>query len=729
MPSENLLADESVTNPRAIAEPILASFCESLMPNFGDKEVVVELTGINGTQTRPIIFFARELQMQPIDLVMGGIEELKLRVRYYLLSCWQQNNPSDFTVPSPFNILGEFPDFDTSDELLNEVAVKLVQPVSADDTLNIFTYVEKANAIANLIHKNQSKSNQSTVAPENISLVEREQLVNLDLTASLDLLCQRLKQILDRLSNLITNIVMSTSQLKRRHLLWQELQLCPKIIQTIKVNLANGEDVSLNLNQLALKLSNFMETDPDLNHLALNQQLPSQIEQIEQIVQSLPNYNSQIQTLFDNLISKFLELEKDFRIYLQNTASNVVSDANLRLFEISQFGLEKALTIFPKNPTVIGCDKIVKILDRLLSALIDKLSFLVGDSPNLKNYLQCLKIAYLYAREVNEIFALGGVNSAEETFINRLPLSREQINILVNIEFSNLNYFEPLLENIITRISLEISTYNFKSSEQTIETIIALLQEVTDKETMVILMPYLLKEDNGIRSEWQLNFSETTRLDIQEYLQPYTKIRSAISNIFSLFNIDRDLYLFADKRNQSIDVTDYIYLINSNQLNRTYPYLAFLLIDEWQEGIPNAKEITGIALRYEAPKTEAPNAMIIAVPPYYSSRDRWNLDLLADTLLETIELMQIRMVGSDELLGSTFLGKYLPALLFPPGEDGHPLFPSIIKLLYEFDSGSPFLYVPKNQLKAAEISKLATGTFRSDTPQIGNDSRLQFLGE
>jgi hypothetical protein len=151
--------------------------------------------------------------------------------------------------------------------------------------------------------------------------------------------------------------------------------------------------------------------------------------------------------------------------------------------------------------------------------------------------------------------------------------------------------------------------------------------------------------------------------------------------------------------------------------------LTVLLIDQWQEGIPNPEgaEMTGIALRFDSPQTEAPNAMIIATPPYLSGSEFWNAELLASTIFETIELMQIRIVGSDELRGDAHLNSlfHLPALLFPPAKDGSPLFPSRPQLFHGFDLGALSGYVLASKLTAVDLSQTTPTSARSDTPKIG----------
>jgi hypothetical protein len=87
---------------------------------------------------------------------------------------------------------------------------------------------------------------------------------------------------------------------------------------------------------------------------------------------------------------------------------------------------------------------------------------------------------------------------------------------------------------------------------------------------------------------------------------------------------------------------------------------AGLLLDEWIEVIPSASELTGIAFNYDNPDSEAPQAILIAVPAVPGGVDgHWDLPSLVDTLRETLDLAKIRAVDT-ELLGS--LSQLLPAI-------------------------------------------------------------------
>jgi hypothetical protein len=89
-----------------------------------------------------------------------------------------------------------------------------------------------------------------------------------------------------------------------------------------------------------------------------------------------------------------------------------------------------------------------------------------------------------------------------------------------------------------------------------------------------------------------------------------------------------------------------------------------LVVDQWAERIPSPDQVTGVAFHFDAPSTESPQTMLLTVPP--EGRE-WSIDLVLDTVLETIEWMQLRAVAIDDL------GEYghaLPTTFAPHLLDG-----------------------------------------------------------
>ncbi len=94
--------------------------------------------------------------------------------------------------------------------------------------------------------------------------------------------------------------------------------------------------------------------------------------------------------------------------------------------------------------------------------------------------------------------------------------------------------------------------------------------------------------------------------------------------------------------------------------------LAGLLIDEWVEVVPGAKETTGISFQYDQPNAAPPQTILVAVPPQVDLP--WTVWSLQQVLLETLDLARIRAVDPDAL---DEVGHYLPALYFACNTSGH----------------------------------------------------------
>ncbi|MFT5824282.1 MAG: hypothetical protein ACI8ZM_005548, partial [Crocinitomix sp.] len=87
---------------------------------------------------------------------------------------------------------------------------------------------------------------------------------------------------------------------------------------------------------------------------------------------------------------------------------------------------------------------------------------------------------------------------------------------------------------------------------------------------------------------------------------------------------------------------------------------AGMVIDEWVETIPDKNVETGVAMHYNQPNAEAPNALIMAVTPQLTGS--WEWDDLMDTINETLSLAKKRAVEPDHLKESVW-GQVLPALV------------------------------------------------------------------
>ncbi len=93
--------------------------------------------------------------------------------------------------------------------------------------------------------------------------------------------------------------------------------------------------------------------------------------------------------------------------------------------------------------------------------------------------------------------------------------------------------------------------------------------------------------------------------------------------------------------------------------------VAGLLVDEWGEVIPSAKETTGVAFRYDPPDLMAPQAILLAVPPVLG--EPWTLGTLNQVLVETLEQAHLRAVP-PAALGA--VRQYLPATVLAFNTEG-----------------------------------------------------------
>jgi hypothetical protein len=112
--------------------------------------------------------------------------------------------------------------------------------------------------------------------------------------------------------------------------------------------------------------------------------------------------------------------------------------------------------------------------------------------------------------------------------------------------------------------------------------------------------------------------------------------------------------------------------------------LAGLLIDEWVEVVPSARETTAIAFQYDAPDSRAPQSMLLAVPS--SPGAPWTAAGLHRLLLDTLAQAQVRAIDAEALdtavlnpvAGAQAIGElshFLPALHFAVNVDGDAVSP------------------------------------------------------
>ncbi|HEV2887933.1 MAG TPA: hypothetical protein VGX49_13550 [Jatrophihabitans sp.] len=86
-----------------------------------------------------------------------------------------------------------------------------------------------------------------------------------------------------------------------------------------------------------------------------------------------------------------------------------------------------------------------------------------------------------------------------------------------------------------------------------------------------------------------------------------------------------------------------------------------LLVDEWGESIPNRSEVTGLTFNYDAPNSEPPQALLLAVTP--EETGSWSWEDLVETVRDTFRRARLRAVEPDHLGAMAGIGTLLPAVI------------------------------------------------------------------
>lgn len=107
------------------------------------------------------------------------------------------------------------------------------------------------------------------------------------------------------------------------------------------------------------------------------------------------------------------------------------------------------------------------------------------------------------------------------------------------------------------------------------------------------------------------------------------------------------------------DYLSMVQLLTSGDFNPTSPQSG-LMVDEWVEVIPNKFETTGIAVHYNQPSTEPPQAMLLAVTPEITGQ--WTWDKLMGVLDDTLDRAKLRAIEPEHIDKSAF-SQLLPAVL------------------------------------------------------------------
>ena len=104
--------------------------------------------------------------------------------------------------------------------------------------------------------------------------------------------------------------------------------------------------------------------------------------------------------------------------------------------------------------------------------------------------------------------------------------------------------------------------------------------------------------------------------------------------------------------------------------NQAQPMSGFL-VDGWVEVVPSSEITTGVSFNFDAPGARPPQAVLLAVTPPESPA--WDFETLEQTLLETLDLAQIRALDPQTLGQDALFQRLFPALYISANLNGDTL--------------------------------------------------------
>ena len=89
------------------------------------------------------------------------------------------------------------------------------------------------------------------------------------------------------------------------------------------------------------------------------------------------------------------------------------------------------------------------------------------------------------------------------------------------------------------------------------------------------------------------------------------------------------------------------------------------IFDSWIEYIPYKKHNAGLIFQYDRPDNEAPQAILYAMHPSFSTskNKNWDLDTLTGIFDDTFSMMKCRLTTFDKIIGDDNLSKIFPLFM------------------------------------------------------------------
>ena len=236
------------------------------------------------------------------------------------------------------------------------------------------------------------------------------------------------------------------------------------------------------------------------------------------------------------------------------------------------------------------------------------------------------------------------LNNTELTPLERVDLLTELSQILMGKEFRMLPIFELLnpteIQNAHTN-QVNIIPQEPLAMERWLSGISRVREKMWTLENVMLLTTLM---------ESKLHATQTDDYEKDNQELSALQLPFRANDHWVGLEIPEDY--FASHENDPVEVSrDKLSLVGwLNPEFNTQTTFAGILVDEWNELIPNKEETTGIAFHYDQPNARPPQTVLLGIHPKNSDDSPWAWNHLVDTLHCTLDLAKVRAVEPDHLL-------------------------------------------------------------------------------
>lgn len=407
---------------------------------------------------------------------------------------------------------------------------------------------------------------------------------------------------------------------------------------------------------------------------------------IGQKVKGYKYMRERTRTLYKSLLQDQAKLKEnqdqlaDMRLqyingFIKNEHQDFVIELQDFVTHLSLYGMKEALTILPEITSEESIEQVLK----LLQALATKMDAFVNESPG----------SIVEGDIVEVVIESKGFAPVRVKIDDQDKLVK--YDGMTWVEIGETSSKEETPEEKEKKIALKYIAINKLISDS-----VAYLKNRTAGEAMMIFPPFCRSnEDLVINSNTKtpasdnFNYSDLN-YKLKDSFGEYANVRKNIRFLKQMYMDTDSLGVYSDLGTQRsfqealsmaksklssppsdlenispIPVQFFVdkhFIVPKNGITiKTSLPLAGFLVDEWTDFIPNAQESTALGLNYETPKSEAPQAILIAVPPAVNDENEWKIETVAEIVADTIDLMRLRAVGGEDTINCN-LGYLLPCI-------------------------------------------------------------------